>query len=276
MNATLAPATEKRRTPPDSIRVFVGGGPEHWLPTMVLIHSIRLHTTCNVSTFRLLDVEDFVPIPPKWRNKCPTSFSLQRFLIPEACRFKGHAIYLDSDMVVRADIADLWNTPFPPKANVLTTGGWQSAVMLIDCATARWRIDDLCRLMDSGKLAYNKLSNLRGAFASVAGELDPLWNVMDRPELTRIDRKDAKLIHYTSMNHQPWLRAGHPCDHFWLDALAAAMSDGDITHDDVLREIDNGHVRPSLAAVIGREPPCDDREFVFPDTRRKMKVRAAA
>ena len=36
------------------------------------------------------------------------AFIYSRFLVPYLCSFKGHAIYLDGDMVVKADIAELW------------------------------------------------------------------------------------------------------------------------------------------------------------------------
>jgi lipopolysaccharide biosynthesis glycosyltransferase len=36
-------------------------------------------------------------------------FIYTRFLVPYLCDFTGHAIFIDGDMIVRGDIAELWN-----------------------------------------------------------------------------------------------------------------------------------------------------------------------
>lgn len=38
------------------------------------------------------------------------AFIYSRFLVPWLCRFKGHAIYMDSDVLVRGDIGELWDS----------------------------------------------------------------------------------------------------------------------------------------------------------------------
>ena len=43
-----------------------------------------------------------------------TDFSFARFLVPALCQYRGHALYCDSDMLWRRDIAKLWgvNSPY--------------------------------------------------------------------------------------------------------------------------------------------------------------------
>ena len=57
----------------------------------------------------------------------------------------------------------------------------------------------------------------------------------------------------------------------WVDELKAAIADGFVSEHEVMREIEAGHVRPSLAFdVLNEEPPYPDEDFVFPDERRRL------
>lgn len=243
----------------NSPRIFIGGGEEHWLPSKVLESSI-IRRTANAVVTPLLDVERRIPIPGNWKARCPTSFSLQRFLIPEACGFLGRGVYLDSDMVVLSDIRGLWDTPFPDGAKVLTTGGWQSAVSLLDAKACGWSIRDICKRLDEG-FPYGKLSSLKFmSKTEVVGALDPRWNCMD--ELPKDG--DPFLVHFTAMNSQPWAKRGHPLGDIWVNELLGTIEAGHIAKADVVREIERGHVRPSLREVIGAgtsTPEEDDAYF---------------
>ena len=255
------------------IKVFVGGTEEHDLPIKVLEQSIltRTNEPCTVYSIHeeLKARNRTIPVPRDKRQRPVTSFSFHRFMIPELCSWQGKGIYLDSDQLVQHDIAEMWNTPFPDGANVLTTGGWQSAVMLIDCEKARWNIDDLVDKMNRGEMGYRHLMNLRHSFASVAGALDPRWNCKDKPE-----PNGCFLMHYTHMRMQPWLTIKHPYGPLWVSELRKHLALGTITNEDVLASVDSSHVRPSLAILAGRDVPGlqeADRGFVFPDDRRKGK-----
>lgn len=250
----------------DAIRVFIGAGKEHWLPTAVLTHSI-LATTSRPVTVTPLRNHDAL-IPKDWRRKVPTSFSLQRFLIPQVCEYQGRGIYLDSDQLVLRDIGELWDTPFDDKDRIHTAGDWQSAVMLIDCDRVRWDVGKLCWDMDNGYKRYAALSNLKYE-SGVTGKLTPWWNWHDRHKLYQPAAQlgklpdDVRLIHFTRMNTQPWLHNGHPFGHVWNSALLSAIDAGAFTTADVRREIERQNVRPSLALVIGdamREPDEDWRK----------------
>lgn len=268
LGARLNRAARTKSPKEGPIRVFVGAGPEHWLPLQVLRSSILRRTTRDVLVIPLAVVEGTHSIPSAWKTKAPTSFSFQRFLIPAACEYQGFGIYLDSDQIVLDDIGGLWDTPFPDGARVLTTGGWQSAVMLIDAAVNFWEIAKLCGQLDAGLLKYKNLSNLKFLTErEVVGSLDPRWNCMDElPE----KGQHPLLMHYTGMRSQPWLKMGHPLGDIWLTELLRTIECGDLRRDDVLREIDRGHVRPSLSQAVGG-PHRLDGGFVFPDDVRKKR-----
>lgn len=253
----------------DAVQVFIGGGNAEWLPTAVLEFSIRRHTARLVQVTPLAGVEMSIPIPvPKDpRNRAVTSFSFQRFLIPQALDFQGRGIYLDSDMLVVGDIGELWDNPFPAGSEVQMCPGWQSAVMLID-AKIGWRIDGLINLMDRGGIRYKDLVNVK-ALGGATNSLPPEWNCTDRPDPNAMDVKRAKLLHYTDMNLQPWLHAKHPHGALWTTELLEAIRAGFLRVEDVLREIEYGHVRPSLALVVDCEPPYADAQFVMPHHRPK-------
>lgn len=257
---------------PAAVQVFVGCGPsgEHSLPFAVLEYSIRSRTERLVQVTSLADVEREIPIPvPKNpHNRAVTSFSFQRFLIPQALGFQGRGIYLDNDQLVRADIGGLWDTPFPADCLVNMCPGWQSAVCLVD-ATVGWYVAALIDLLDRQAIGYKDLVNVKKV-TKCGNTLDPLWNCIDRPNPLDMDVAHAKLLHYTDMNLQPWLYAHHPHGGQWTKELKAAVEAGFISVEDVLREIEDGHVRPSLAVCVNEEPPYLDEDFIWPDKKRKQ------
>jgi lipopolysaccharide biosynthesis glycosyltransferase len=55
------------------------------------------------------------------------SFSGFRWAIPESCNFEGRAIYMDADVIVLCDIAELWSHPMQDDAIVIAKGGKSSA-----------------------------------------------------------------------------------------------------------------------------------------------------
>lgn len=249
----------------DTIRVFVGGQREHWLPFKVLEHSIRSRTKSPVEIKLIGDTLPNLPEPRDKSNRPATSFSLQRFAIPELCGFAGKGIYLDSDMIVCGDIAELWNTPFPRGSTVQACPGWQTAVLLWDCS-CRLTVAGLVANMDADRRSYKTLMNCKG-IPGVSRSLDPLWNCMDRYD--QMGLPGAKLLHYTSMPTQPWLKTGHQFESAWIDELKAALHSHAISYLDLLREIDMRHVRPSLAGIVGEVQPYDDSNFTAPNDRRK-------
>lgn len=143
---------------------------------------------------------------PSWNTTgWSTPFTGLRWAIPAPCGFKGRAIYLDSDMIVQGDIAGLWNQPIPSGAMALVKGvgrKMRTCVMVLDCAVAQAHlppIEALKRAKDIHGAAQSWLS----ASPELFGQIDGLWNCIDLKGSTGIDDPDVKIIHYSSLAHQP-------------------------------------------------------------------------
>lgn len=93
------------------IPVFIGVDPRERAATNVLIDSLVQNSSQTLAITPML-----TPILEKnglyWRNKDPkqsTAFSFTRFLVPRLMGYQGWAIFMDCDILVRGDIADLWS-----------------------------------------------------------------------------------------------------------------------------------------------------------------------
>jgi lipopolysaccharide biosynthesis glycosyltransferase len=86
--------------------LFVGFDPREAIVYHVLNQSIIDRTTVPVSITPLAD-SMFQEIAPE--SDGTNAFTLSRYLIPYMCNFSGWAIYMDSDMLLRADLKELWD-----------------------------------------------------------------------------------------------------------------------------------------------------------------------
>lgn len=255
---------------PECVRVFVACSRSEWLPRKVLEFSIREATRLPVEVAAIGDFERAIPLPKEIRNRPRTPFSFQRFLIPELCGFQGRAIYLDADMQVFADIGELWNAPMDGNDLLTVRDGTagrrgQYSVVLLDCARLGWKVEDIVQGLDAGRFTYEQLMYEMCIAAGVGRTLDPAWN-----SLERFVPGETRLLHYTDMDTQPWVSLDNPLQALWVRCLLRAIDAGFLSADDLRREIDLGHVRPSLAAEVlaGEASPAQlralDRGFVAP------------
>src|SRR5262245_27843382 len=126
-----------------SPEIFIGVGcvEAQLLPFAVLRHSILKRTRRAVRVEPLYNTGIEIPVPQDPRNQQKTPFSFQRFTIPEACKYAGRAIYLDSDMLVFDDIESLVAQNFGD-ANLLAVPH-ETSVLVLDCDRLTWSIADL-------------------------------------------------------------------------------------------------------------------------------------
>ncbi len=91
------------------IRIFIGYDPREAIAFNVLCHSIQARASEPVSITPLsLSQLDKV----MWRerhNLQSTDFSFSRFITPYLCNYEGWAVFMDCDMLVLDDMANLWD-----------------------------------------------------------------------------------------------------------------------------------------------------------------------
>jgi lipopolysaccharide biosynthesis glycosyltransferase len=198
------------------IPIFIGYDPREAIAYHVCANSIIRHSSVPVAIVPLAlnNFRDYTETHTDGSNQ----FIYSRFLVPYLMGYSGHAIFMDGDMIVRADIAELWalkqadkdiqvvkhdyktkmtekylgskNEDYPRK-------NW-SSVMIFNCSNFPTR-----------KLTPEYIQKSTGAhlhrFAWTSddrvGELPPEWNWL--PDEYG-ENPNAKLLHYT---------LGTPCFH---------------------------------------------------------------
>lgn len=197
----------------DVVRIFVGcpANNEDLECQAVLDYSLRKHASLPLDiTWMMLsrDPESFWFSNPQARPRqgwntstWATPFSALRWGIPAACNFEGRAIYMDSDMIAMADIAEFWRQEIPAGKALLAKGGETiiSCVMLMDCAAMRAVVPPTAELKGIAGRYRDVRRGLRGKSADYSGN----WNCRDGEDYKTIHHPDVKVLHYTSIPTQP-------------------------------------------------------------------------
>ena len=239
-------------SPSDPIRVFVGADRSQWLAARVLDHSIRQRTARAVEFTSMADLD--LPKPVSRRNQPRTGFSFARFAIPALAGHAGRALYLDADMLVLRDLAELWDMAGRPvqiqgsEDEAKAGRARQCSVMLLDCGALDWNVQTIVAGLD-GQYDYDQLMGqlciLRPE--QIGSDVPFHWNSLDHRDAT------TGLLHYTDMLRQPWVSLDNPHRGVWIDELRAMLASGAVQRDEVAREIALGHARPSLLAELDGE-----------------------
>jgi hypothetical protein len=236
---------------PSPARVFVGADAEQALGAKVLAFSIARRSTMDV-VVEVLDVS-LIPEPQKAENRSKTGFSFARFDIPRLCGYAGRGIYMDADMLVFGDIADLWTQPLAD-ADLLYSLSHphmgrtpQTAVMLLNCAALDWDVGAIVAGLDEGEYGYGELM---GDLCIVPPDrqrpgLPYWWN-----SLEQYDPGRTCLLHYTDMDTQPWVTANRNGG-LWLQALREALDEGFIPRAELDAAVAKGQVSPWLPVWLG-------------------------
>ncbi len=104
----------------DPLRVFIGFDHRESQAYHVLVHSLVRHSSIPLAIIPL--VQSQLRMTKKyWRERSDlesTDFSLTRFLVPHLSNFQDISIFMDCDMLCRADIMQLLAYPlaYPDKA----------------------------------------------------------------------------------------------------------------------------------------------------------------
>jgi hypothetical protein len=242
----------------DPMRVFVGCDESQRVAAQVLEHSIKKFASRPVDLHVMQNLA--VPLPKHRRNRPRTGFSFYRFMIPKLCNYQGRALYLDADMLVFGDLAELWDIDFgaqkvlctyqaeaPPswrKRGAFFQPGRQMSVMLLDCGRLDWDVERIVAGLDQGRYDYRQLMFDLCVVRpdEIADRIPNQWNCLEW-----YDSQRTKLLHYTVVPTQPWKSDDNPLESIWLSYFVEALQAGALDPDLVRDGIQAGHIKPSLA-----------------------------
>lgn len=155
-----------------------------------LSHSINLHASAPVS-ITALNLDQLHKLCGFNRFGL-TPFTFTRFLVPYLCNYEGWALFLDADILLRADIKSLFDMARDEYAIMVSKNEhrfeWAS-VMLFN--------NDKCRVLTPEYVNDPKVGGLHTiewVKEEEIGDLPREWNHLvgyDKP------RDDAKLVHFT-------------------------------------------------------------------------------
>lgn len=168
------------------LNIFIGYDHRQPVSYTVLQHSIFTHSSKPVSITPL--VLNQLPI----KRQGLTPFTYSRFLVPYLCGYKGWALFLDIDMLVRGDITELFDYRQDKYAVMVCKNHerfeWAS-LMLFNC--------ERCQILTPQYIddeKNNGLHVIQWVNPEEIGSLPLEWNHLvgySNP------RADAKLVHYT-------------------------------------------------------------------------------
>ncbi len=167
------------------LNVFIGYDSRQPIAFQVAAHSIWQATTCPVSITRL----ELPKLPVTRRGL--TAFTFSRFLAPYLCAYKGVSLFLDSDVLVRGDLAELLAYPLmEPKTPVFCVQGprkfeWAS-VMVFN--------NPLCQMLTPLLINKPQLNPLKFEWAHTIGALPAEWNHLVGYD---VPNPKAKIVHFT-------------------------------------------------------------------------------
>jgi hypothetical protein len=142
-----------------------------------------------------------------------TPFSALRWGIPAFCGFQGRAIYLDIDMILRDDIAKLWDQKFRNGAGMIARNP-AIDVTMFDCAAMKRVLPPIEQIRKAG--VYREIRRkVLGTPSLIQQYTGGNWNCQDLRKMTggeyaSIDDPDIKVLHFTRVATQPHLRHALP------------------------------------------------------------------
>ena len=219
------------------IRVFIGYDSAEEVAFGVLAHSIHARASVPVATAPVM-LSQLKGVFQRTHNSLQsTEFSFSRFLTPWLAGYEGWALFMDCDMLMLEDIAELWKLRdercavqvvkhvHVPREDVKFLGHTQtkyekknwSSVMLMNCARCKALTPEYVNTASG--LELHQFKWLEGE--ELIGELPSRWNHLagyDAP------RADAAVVHYTIGG--PWFPEYRDCEYApeWFSEREATFS----------------------------------------------------
>jgi hypothetical protein len=198
-----------------TVRVFAGCAPngEDAESQAVLEYTLRKFASLPVEIIWMRQSRDADSPFQGWRTELwSTPFSGFRWAVPELSGFEGRAIYMDSDVIARADIAELWRQEIPAGKVVLAKGGaesWRYCVSLWDCAAAAKFVEPIS-VLRARPGSHRSMTEFYRKNPRLVQAFQGHWNCIDGEDFTDLGDPRIKIIHYSSEAHQPHLRHALP------------------------------------------------------------------
>ena len=206
------------------INIFIGYDSKEKVAYNVLSHSIIQNSTkpVSITPIALNNLkDDFVR---ERNNISSTEFSFSRFMIPHLMNYQGWALFMDCDMLMFEDIAELWRLrddryavqvckhDYTPKVEKKFLGQVQtkyekknwSSFMLMNCKKCTTLTPDYVNKASGLELHQYKWLESE----DLIGEIPLEWNwFVGEYE----HNEDVKNVHYTEGG--PWFKEYKDCDY---------------------------------------------------------------
>jgi len=196
-----------------TIRIFVGtaANNEDLESQAVLEYSLRKHASEPLEITWMMQSRDPSSLYYGWNTAgWATPFSGFRWSIPAACGFDGRAIYLDSDMIAQADIAELWNKEIAAPHAVISKGNERFCCTLFDCVLVAKYMFPLRQLRTENGMHRAQRQRLSKPGIVQPFQEDENWNCLDGEDYASLDDPRIKMHHYTAIDCQPQLKHALP------------------------------------------------------------------
>ena len=219
------------------LQIYIGFDPKEAVAWDVLAHSIRRRSSIPVSIEPLVQKE-LRDAGLYTRERGPTEsteFSLTRFLVPALADYQGWSIFMDCDMLCRADVAGLFAMRDPGKAVMVAKHEYvpKTQRKFLDQVQTKYERknwsslmlfnNEKCRALTPqyvNSASGLELHRFKWIGDDLIGELPKEWNWL----VTEYEHNPAaKLVHYTIGG--PWFEQYRTCDYAeeWL-AEARSMA----------------------------------------------------
>lgn len=213
----------------EPLRVFIGVDRRQPVALTVAAHSVAKNSSKPVAITPLY--LDQLPIT----RRGLTEFTYSRWLTPWLAGFAGKALFMDADMIVRGDIAELFELGGMNAVSVMQLQErfeWAS-LMLFNCGA--------CRMLTPEYVQDEKNKLFTLDWAPYVGRLPLEWNAIVGYNLDPILTSAAKLLHYTR-GIPVWEETqGNQEDDYWFKELEHANST--CSYDDLMAKSIH-HERP--------------------------------
>lgn len=193
------------------IRVFVGFDSNESVAFHVLSHSILRNSSAPVSITPIVKRHMVGFYGRERSNIESTDFSFTRFLTPYLCGYEGWAAFMDCDMLMVGDVAELWSLRddrysvmcvkhnYQPEEDTKFLGQIQTKYEKKNCSSVMLFNNGKCttltpQVVESESGLYLHQFKWLASDAEI-GELPNAWNYLVGEPVPR--PSEPKLVHYT-------------------------------------------------------------------------------